>query len=151
MNEKPLGIFAAEFVRWNNALPDRDMPIWQRWGDVLTHIPEARKRGVAGVYDDVYASAMLSKGAIDPEFPWTTAKLLYGGIELARLQRAFFEQCLHAKIGQAHAAKYRANAAYAWGRKMEDKFMVSLPAGFSADDTFLPEIMLPVAQHDWLH
>jgi hypothetical protein len=142
---------ALDFIRLDRAFPECDVPVYNRWIDVLTHIPEARTRSITGRYDDVYERAYKSLGTTDPYDPWSTTQLRKGAVNLAMLQTRFFETLILSRIGHRHAAEYRMEAALAWWKRLDDKLLTTMPAGFTASGQFLHEISLTPKAHRWQH
>lgn len=140
---------ARDFVRMDKVYQESTEPVYDRWTDVLIHVPEARTRGIAGRYDDVYIAAFMSRGSTDPVSAWGSTRLRKGALELAMLQGRFFEMLLLNKIGHRHAAFYRLESVMAWWRRLDDKLIETMPAGFTEDGKYLPEIMPTIRAHDW--
>lgn len=142
---------AVDFIRLDKAFPECDVPIYNRWMEVLTHVPEARYRGIAGNYDDVYRRAYRSLGATDHLDAWGSTRLRKGALNLAMLQSRFFETLKLSGIGHLHVAEYRMDAAMSWWKRLDDKLLATMPAGFTAKGEFLHEISLTPKGHAWLN
>lgn len=135
-----------DWLRSTKAYPESGLPLYERWGVVLSLIPEARSRPLSDDFSDVYRRAMSE----------ATGSKLVTAVDLSLIQLRWYMHLAKTDRARAHWCRYACETVAVWRDRLLDRMHATVPDHFEEDEDGEPGRFVPAHEtgpirHDWRH
>jgi hypothetical protein len=134
-----------EWLLRTKVYPESSLPLYERWGTILSLIPEARYRSLSADFSDVFRRAYGS----------VTETEIAVAIDLTLIQLRWFMHLGKQGTVKSHWLKWNSEAVAVWRDKLIDRLNSTAPDVIEEDDDgefhYIAAHEFRPTRHDWRH